>query len=63
MSLGRVPQGRELATQDVLKKNAGLISLGLAGGVAALLAHGLVDNTLFFPDMALVFALTLALAQ
>lgn len=63
VSLGRVPQGRELATQDVLKKNAGLISLGLAGGVAALLAHGLVDNTLFFPDMALVFALTLALAQ
>jgi len=31
--------------------------------MAALLAHGLVDNTLFFPDLALVFFLTLALAQ
>jgi hypothetical protein len=31
--------------------------------MAAMLAHGLVDNTLFFPDLALVFFLTLALAQ
>ena len=35
---------------------------GLAGSMAALLAHGLVDNTLFFPDLALAFFLTLALA-
>ena len=39
------------------------ICLGLAGSMAAMLAHGLVDNTLFFPDLALVFFLTLALAQ
>ena len=31
--------------------------------MAALLAHGLVDNTVFFPDLALVFFLTLALVQ
>jgi len=39
------------------------ISLGLVGSMAAVLAHGLVDNTLFFPDLALAFFLTLALAQ
>jgi len=37
--------------------------VGLAGSMAVLLAHGLVDNTVFFPDMALVFFLTLALVQ
>jgi hypothetical protein len=31
--------------------------------MAALLAHGLVDNTLFYPDVALVFFLTLALVE
>jgi O-antigen ligase len=35
--------------------------LGLLGSFAALLAHGLVDNTLFFPDMAIAFFLTTAL--
>jgi O-antigen ligase len=39
------------------------LALGLAGGMAALLAHGLVDNSLFFPDLALAFFLILALAQ
>ncbi len=39
------------------------LALGLAGGMAALLAHGLVDNTLFFPDLALTFFLMLWLAQ
>ena len=39
------------------------LALGLAGGMAALLAHGLVDNTLFFPDLALTFFLLLALVQ
>lgn len=37
--------------------------LGLIGSMATLLAHGLVDNTLFFPDLALAFFLTLALAH
>jgi O-antigen ligase len=35
--------------------------LALAGSMAALLAHGLVDNTLFFPDLALILFLTLGL--
>lgn len=35
--------------------------VGLAGGMAALLAHGLVDNAVFFPDLALAFFVTLAL--
>jgi O-antigen ligase len=39
------------------------LTLGLVGGMAALLAHGLVDNTLFFPDLALAFFLILALVQ
>lgn len=42
-------------------RNAALM-LGLAGGMAALLAHGLVDNALFFPDLALTFALMAASA-
>lgn len=37
------------------------LTLGLAGSMAALLAHGLVDNTLFFPDLALAFFLMLGL--
>ncbi len=39
------------------------LALGLAGGMAALLAHGLVDNAVFFPDLALVLSLMLALAE
>ncbi|HEY73567.1 MAG TPA: O-antigen ligase family protein [Thermoflexia bacterium] len=38
------------------------IFIGLTGSMVALLAHGLVDNTLFFPDLALVFFMMLALA-
>ena len=45
------------------KMGASSVSIGLTGSMAALLAHGLVDNTLFFPDLALVFFLTLALIQ
>jgi O-antigen ligase len=39
------------------------LAVGLAGGMAALLAHGLVDNPVFFPDLAFVLSLTLALAH
>ena len=39
------------------------LALGLAGGMAALLAHGLVDNTIFFPDLAPALFLILALVQ
>jgi O-antigen ligase len=38
------------------------LTVGLAGSMAALLAHGLVDNAIFFPDLALAFFLLLALA-
>ncbi len=40
-----------------------VLALGLAGAMAALLAHGLVDNTLFSSDLALAFFMMLALAQ
>jgi O-antigen ligase len=54
---------RFLAMRDAPGMGAATLSVGLAGSIAALLAHGLVDNTLFFPDLALVFFLTLALTQ
>jgi O-antigen ligase len=38
------------------------VNLALAGSMAALLAHGLVDNAVFFPDLALAFFLILALS-
>jgi O-antigen ligase len=37
------------------------LTLGLAGSMAALLAHGLVDNAIFFPELALAFFLMLGL--
>jgi putative inorganic carbon (HCO3(-)) transporter len=56
---------RSFASPDrpVVGEWGGGLTLALAGSMAALLAHGLVDNTLFFPDLALAFFLTLALAQ
>jgi O-antigen ligase len=47
--------------RHALSKRA--LALGLVGSMAALLAHGLVDNSLFFPDLALAFFLILALVQ
>jgi len=41
----------------------GPLLVGLTGGMAALLAHGLVDNPVFFPDLAFVLFLTLALVR
>jgi len=40
-----------------------VLALGLAGSMAALLAHGLVDNSLFYPDLALSFLALAALGQ
>ncbi|MEE8392624.1 MAG: O-antigen ligase family protein [Anaerolineae bacterium] len=40
-----------------------VLVFGFAGSMVTLLAHGLVDNTLFFPDLALAFFLTLGLVQ
>jgi O-antigen ligase len=45
----------------VLCRKSTALTLGLIGSMAALLAHGLVDNTIFFPDLALSFFLMLAL--
>jgi len=39
------------------------LSIALTGSMVALLAHGLVDNSLFFPDLAMTFFLILALCQ
>ncbi|MCP4537433.1 MAG: hypothetical protein GY832_09835 [Chloroflexi bacterium] len=49
--------------RQVRRERGQLLVIGFAGSMVALLAHGLVDNALFFPDLALVFFLTLALAQ
>jgi O-antigen ligase len=58
---------RRWPRRDMLSKRFALaeraLALGLVGSMAALLAHGLVDNSLFFPDLALAFFLILALAQ
>jgi hypothetical protein len=40
-----------------------VLAVSLAGGMAAVLAHGLVDNAFFFPDLAVSFFLMLAAAQ
>ncbi len=45
------------------EKDSQFLTLGFVGSMAALLAHGLVDNALFFPDLALAFFLTLGLVQ
>ncbi len=39
------------------------LQVGLVGSMAALLAHGLVDNAVFSPDLSLAFFLTLAMAE
>jgi hypothetical protein len=39
-----------------------ILKAGTAGAMVNLLAHGLVDNSVYVNDLALVFALLLALA-
>jgi O-antigen ligase len=66
-AMRRQPSRPAPSKRLVLSKRTALLkcalALGLTGSMAALLAHGLVDNALFFPDLALAFFLTLALAQ
>jgi len=50
-----------LAEQTAQAPVLGPQFLGLAGGMAAALAHGLVDNTLCAPDLTLYLAIALAL--
>ena len=47
--------------RQVRRDEKKLLMIGLAGSMVALLAHGLVDNALFFPDLALAFFLMLGL--
>ena len=65
--LGVLGVGAGVALQVGFWRSVGrrrrIVALGLAGSMAAALAHGLVDNAFFFPDLALVLSLTLALAQ
>ena len=56
-------QRRAIASRCAWAPGVSVLPLGLAGSMAVLLAHGLVDNTMFFPDLALVYFLTLALVQ
>ena len=44
-------------------RDSELLVLGFVGGIASLLAHGLVDNTVFYPDLALTFFLMLGIIQ
>jgi putative inorganic carbon (HCO3(-)) transporter len=39
------------------------IALGLLGGLAATVAHGLIDNSLFLVDLMAIFMLSLGLLQ
>jgi hypothetical protein len=39
------------------------IALGLLGGLAATVAHGLIDNSLFLVDLMALFMLSLGLLQ
>lgn len=43
--------------------NPRFLALGFTGTMAVVLAHGLVDNTVFFPDLALTFFLMLGIIQ
>ena len=38
------------------------LAIGALGSMTDFLAHGMVDNSYFLPDMAIVFWLTLAVA-
>ena len=39
------------------------LALGLLAGLAATVAHGLIDNSLFLVDLMAIFMLTLGLLQ
>jgi hypothetical protein len=39
------------------------LALGLLGGLAASVAHGLIDNSIFLIDLMALFMITLALVQ
>jgi O-antigen ligase len=51
------------AITDNLSSGWQLIVTGLAGAMAALLAHGLIDNSIYVFDLAYIFALLMAATQ
>ena len=53
---------RIIASLASLDKHVVALSLGLIGSMTALLAHGLIDNSVFVIDLAFIFAFQLALA-
>ncbi len=52
---------RMLGTLATLDNHLVALLLGLIGSMAALLAHGLIDNSVFVIDLAFIFAFQLAL--
>ena len=51
-----------LYTRSAQQTTYWVVAVGCAGAMANLLAHGLVDNSIFVNDLAIVFALLLALS-
>lgn len=54
---------RRVWTHQGLASRNGALALGLTAGMASALAHGLVDNFYFVPDLAFAFWLMLALVE
>jgi O-antigen ligase len=54
---------RALALQRLADRDLRALALGLMGSMAYTLAHGLVDASTFFVDLALAFLLNLSLVQ
>jgi hypothetical protein len=54
---------RALASQRLVDRDQRALVLGLMGSMAYTLAHGLIDASIFFVDLAFAFLLTLGLVQ
>jgi O-antigen ligase len=54
---------RALTLQRIVHRDRRALVLGLMGSMAYTLAHGLVDASIFFVDLAFAFLLTLGLVQ
>lgn len=52
--------GRQ-TSQDARAQWRGAVALGIAGALVATVAHGMVDSAYFFPDLALIFWMFVAL--
>jgi O-antigen ligase len=54
---------RALTLRRIVDRDRRALALGLMGSMAYTLAHGLVDASIFFVDLAFAFLLTLGLVQ